>query len=294
MSAVIRLALGGLVAVTTIGAYTAARVIQQGNREEARPADAIVVLGPRSTTDGRRRCSRRGWTTRSRSTSRGSRRYWSSPAASRRATAPPKPPWRASTLARKVPASAIVGEDQGRTTLESLEAVAKLLRERGATRGVRVGPDAHAARPADGEGPRDPGVRVAHDDLAHRAGRRAAAWAIVHELGALAAYFVTGGMPFRDPPRASVAALRRRTATPGCSVRDFTPRTGRSAWRAWPPLLYSRCPCAARDARRPTTSPSAAPRDRPARPVRSRASSERGSREAGRGSHVRRSHRLRT
>ena len=25
--------------------------------------------------------------------------------------------------------------------------------------------------------------------------------AIVHELGALAAYFVTGGMPFRDPPQ---------------------------------------------------------------------------------------------
>ena len=202
-SAVVRLTLAGLVAVTTAGAFAAARVIQQGAREEARPADAIVVLGA-AQYDGRpspvfaARLDHAvalydegiapllivtgGKQEGDRTTEAAVAREYA--------------------LARDVPETAIVGEDRGRNTLESLEAVASLLHDRGARSAVFVSDRTHMLRV----------LRIASDLGIEAYGspthtspvdaddeRRLRA--LVHELGALAAYFVTGGIPFRDPPQ---------------------------------------------------------------------------------------------
>jgi len=101
-----------------------------------------------------------------------------------------------------VPASAIIGEDQGRNTLESLKGVAALLRERDLRRVVFVSDRLHMLRV----------LRIAQDLGLEAYGSPTASSptdadtkprieALVHELGALGAYFVTGGTPLQDPPR---------------------------------------------------------------------------------------------
>jgi uncharacterized SAM-binding protein YcdF (DUF218 family) len=202
ISALVRLVLVALAALTTAGAYTAARVIQQGERDEARAVDAIVVLGA-AQYDGRpspvfqARLEHAvslyeqgvapllvvtgGKADGDRTTEAAVAREYAE--------------------ANDVPPAAIIGEDRGRTTLESLQAVAALLREHGAQRAVFVSDRTHMLRVL--RIARDLGIEaygsptrtspIEHDDS-----RRVRA--IVHELGALAAYFVTGGIPFQDPP----------------------------------------------------------------------------------------------
>jgi uncharacterized SAM-binding protein YcdF (DUF218 family) len=200
---VVRLGFAGAVAVALVGGYAAIRVVQQGDRNEERPADAIVVLGA-AQYDGR-----------------------PSPVFAARLdhavglfAAGVAPLFvvtggkadgdrtteaavaRAYAEARNVPAGAIIGEDRGRNTLESLQGVAHVLAEHDARTAVFVSDRMHMLRVlriADDLGivaygsptetsPSDREVRPRFD-------------ALVHELGALAAYFVTGGTPFRDPPR---------------------------------------------------------------------------------------------
>jgi uncharacterized SAM-binding protein YcdF (DUF218 family) len=203
LSDVVRLAIAGAVTVGLAAGYAAFRIIQQGDRDEQRPVDAIVVLGA-AQYDGR-----------------------------------PSPVFEArlehavglyeagvapllvvtggkaegdrtteAAVARKyaekhaVPASAIIGEDHGRNTLESLKGVAALLRERDLRRVVFVSDRLHMLRV----------LRIAQDLGLEAYGSPTATSpsdadtkprieALVHELGALGAYFVTGGTPLQDPPR---------------------------------------------------------------------------------------------
>ena len=101
---------------------------------------------------------------------------------------------RAYAIARGVAEDAILVEDRGRTTLQSLEAVGTMLRDRGATTVLVVSDRTHTLRV----------LRIATDqgldvfaspapdsptdaDLASRAA------ATVHELGALLLYFLGAG-----------------------------------------------------------------------------------------------------
>ena len=134
--------------------------------DETRPVDAIVVMGA-AQYDGRPspvfasrlehavRLYRRGRGARPDRDRRRREGDRTTEAAAARAYA----------VAHGVPDGAILDEDHGRSTLESLEAVAgDPARARAAQRAVRLGPDAHAARDPDGQGPGDRGVRLADDD----------------------------------------------------------------------------------------------------------------------------------
>jgi uncharacterized SAM-binding protein YcdF (DUF218 family) len=201
-SAVVRLTLVGLAAITTTGAYTAARVIQQGDREEARQADAIVVLGA-AQYDGRPSPVFEARLQHAVSL------YKQDIAPLFVVTGGKAEGDRTTEAAvardyaedNEVPAAAIIGEDHGRNTLESLQAVASLLREHDARSAVFVSDRTHMLRViriAKDLGIEAYGSPTQTSPIEHDDGRRVRA--LVHELGALAAYFVTGGVPFQDPP----------------------------------------------------------------------------------------------
>jgi uncharacterized SAM-binding protein YcdF (DUF218 family) len=103
---------------------------------------------------------------------------------------------RAFALGRGVPASAILVEDRGRTTLESLNAVAAILREHRLGSAIFVSDRTHMLRV----------LRIARDQGIVAYGSPTAtsptdltfisrADATIHELGALALYFVSGQTP---------------------------------------------------------------------------------------------------
>ncbi|HET7728043.1 MAG TPA: YdcF family protein [Candidatus Limnocylindrales bacterium] len=192
-----RLILAASVGLAVVGAYAAYRVWEQGERDEQRPVDAIVVLGaaqyngrpsplfearldhalslyfagiaPRIVVTGGK--------------AEGDR--WTEADAAR-----------AYALAHDVPANAILAEDQGRNTLESLRAVADILADEELESAVFVSDRSHMLRV----------LRIARDlgidaygsptrtsPLEHDIGARVQAY--VHELGALAVYFVAGAAP---------------------------------------------------------------------------------------------------
>lgn len=195
MSSAGRVLIGGLLGLVLVAAWTGFRIQQQGSSDEQQPADAIVVLGA-AQYNGRpspvleARISHAvdlftagvapllvvtgGKAVGDRTTEASVARAWAED--------------------HGVPASAILAEDRGRTTLESLEAVAELLRARKLTSAVFVSDRTHMLRV----------LRIATD-------QGVTAWgsptttspvdadpaprleAIIHELGALAVYFVGGG-----------------------------------------------------------------------------------------------------
>lgn len=195
MSSVVRVLISGLLGVALVAAWTGFRIQQQGSSEEQRPADAIVVLGA-AQYNGRpspvleARISHAvdlytagvapllivtgGKAVGDRTTEASAARAWAED--------------------HGVPASAILAEDRGRTTLESLEAVAEMLRARKLTTAVFVSDRTHMLRV----------LRIATD-------QGVTAWgsptttspvdadttprleALVHEFGALTVYFVGGG-----------------------------------------------------------------------------------------------------
>ena len=190
----------GLTAIVAVAGWTIYRIQDQGRRDEQRQADAIVVLGaaqyngwpspvlqarleqavdlyragvaPVVIVTGGKRAG--DWITEA-----GAAMIWVERAG--------------------IPSSAILIENRGRTTLESLDAVAQILQDHGLTSAVFVSDRTHMLRvlriatdlrivawgsptttgPADA----DPGPRLE---------------AIVHELGALAVYFVGGGHVILD------------------------------------------------------------------------------------------------
>ena len=192
-----RLALATLAAAVVVAGWVSFRVWAVGNRDDARPADAIVVLGaaqyngrPSAILKARLdhaidlyNAGRAPFLVVTGGKAEGDR---TTEAASARAYA----------LTRGVPGRAILVEDKGRTTLESLRGVATLLRDDGLKTAVFVSDRTHMlrvlriARDVGVAGVGSPTTTSPTDaDLPSRAE------ATLHELGGLTLYFVTGQAP---------------------------------------------------------------------------------------------------
>ncbi len=198
-----RVILVGLAGAVLLAAYASYRIWDQGQRDERRQADAIVVLGA-AQYDGRpspvfaARLDHAvalylagvapilvvtgGKATGDRTTE----------AAVARAFA----------IGHGVPAESILLEDRGRTTLESLRTVGVMLHRRGLQTAVFVSDRTHILRVlriARDQGIVGWGSSTRTSSTDGEAGRRLEA--TIHELGALAIYFVSGIAP-PDPATA--------------------------------------------------------------------------------------------
>jgi uncharacterized SAM-binding protein YcdF (DUF218 family) len=103
---------------------------------------------------------------------------------------------RAYAIDHGVPAEAIIGEDQSRSTLASIQAVALLLREAGAGTAVFVSDPTHMHRVL--RMAQDAGVAALGSPTTTNpimADPLAVADAVIHELGALTVYSLTGRTP---------------------------------------------------------------------------------------------------
>lgn len=195
MNGVVRLVIVALLGVGLAAAWTTFRIQQQGDTDEARQADAIVVLGA-AQYDGRpspvleARISHAvdlydagvapllivtgGKAAGDRTTEASAARDWA--------------------IRAGVPAAAILAEDRGRTTLESLEAVTAILGAHGLTSAVFVSDRTHMLRVlriATDQGIEAWGSPTPSGPVDLDQGRRLEA--IAHELGALAVYVFGGG-----------------------------------------------------------------------------------------------------
>ena len=195
MSLLARLGLSLLIAVVAATGWAAYRIQAQGAVDEERPADAIVVLGaaqyngrPSPVLEARIRHGvdlfhagiapilivTGGKASGDRTTEAAAARTWAE--------------------ANGVPAAAILAEDHGRTTLESLEAVAVILRQHRLSSAVFVSDRTHMLRVlriATDQGIIAWGSPTTTSPVDADTGSRTAA--TLHELGALALYFVGAG-----------------------------------------------------------------------------------------------------
>ncbi len=189
-----RVALLGLVALAILAGYTTYRIWTQGQRDEQRPVDAIVVMGA-AQYDGRPSPIFAARLDHAVSL------YLAGVApnlvvtggkadgdrTTEAATA------RAYAIARGVPDSAILVEDQSRTTKASIHSVAALLRDHGLGDALFVSDRPHmlrVLRMAQDDGIRAWGSPTSTSPIERDgAGRMDAT---LHELGALAAYFLAG------------------------------------------------------------------------------------------------------
>jgi uncharacterized SAM-binding protein YcdF (DUF218 family) len=188
--------IGGLVVVVTVGAATV-QVWRLGVTDERRPADAIVVLGA-AQYDGRPSpvfAARLDHAVK----------LWHSGLARAFVVTGGKLPGDRTTeaavareyaIAHGVPEEAIFGEDGAHNTLTSLGAVAEELGARGMTSAIFVSDPTHMLRVLriaedlgiDAYGSPTTTSPVAADPLKQ-------VQATLHELGALAVYFLSGGAP---------------------------------------------------------------------------------------------------
>jgi uncharacterized SAM-binding protein YcdF (DUF218 family) len=194
-------ALAGAIGVAAGVGYATWRIFDQGDRDEARPAGAIVVLGAAQydgrpspvfearldhavdlyeaglapllvTTGGRQPGDR--WTE-----AETGKRY---------------------AMERGVPESAIVLENSGRSTLETIEGVERILHERGIEDAIFVSDRTHILRIlrlASDAGIDGLGSPTTTSPLEGQRARQTDA--ALHELGALALYFLTGRGGTEDP-----------------------------------------------------------------------------------------------
>ncbi|HKG56504.1 MAG TPA: YdcF family protein [Candidatus Limnocylindrales bacterium] len=200
----IRLALVALGGVLVVTAYATVRIWEQGDRDEQRPADAIVVLGA-AQYDGRPSPVFRARLEHAVSLYQQGLApllvVTGGKAAGDRTTEAAVA--RAFAIANDVPVDAILVEDRGRNTLDSLRTVGSMLHKRGLSSAVFVSDRTHMLRV----------LRIARDqDITAWGsptetsptdtdrGRRVDA--TLHELAALAAYFV-GGVGDPEPPTAA-------------------------------------------------------------------------------------------
>jgi uncharacterized SAM-binding protein YcdF (DUF218 family) len=195
-----QLAVGGLVASVLLVGYMAFQISAQGDIDERRPADAIVVLGaaqfngrPGGVFEARLRHAVDLWRA-------GLAPYLvvtggklPADVTTEAATA------RAWAIANGVPKEAILAEDRGRTTLESVEAVAGIFRRNDFESGLFVSDETHMLRVLRMAA--DQGIvawgsptRTSPTDL-DEVRRRGS---MLHELAGLAAYYVGGGRLFGD------------------------------------------------------------------------------------------------
>jgi uncharacterized SAM-binding protein YcdF (DUF218 family) len=192
-----RLVIAGLIAGIAIGGYAAYRIWDQGNRDERTPADAIVVMGA-AQYDGRPSpvfAARLDHAialyhdgVASRLIVNGGKREGdrTTEAASARSYA----------IEHGVPENAILSEDASRTTLQSIRRVAALMRDKDIGSAVFVSDPSHmlrVLRMASDEGINGYGSPTRTSPLERDPLARVDA--IVHELGALAVYFVSGESP---------------------------------------------------------------------------------------------------
>lgn len=185
----------GLVGTIVLLGYMAIRISAQGDRDERRPADAIVVLGaaqfdgtPGGVFEARLRHAvdlyheglakylvvTGGKLPGDRTTEAATARAWA--------------------IQEGVPDAAILGEDKGRNTLASVEAVARLMRERGLTSAVFVSDQTHmlrVLRMASDQGIVAWGSPTKSSPTDQDESRRRKA--MVHELAGLVAYYVGAG-----------------------------------------------------------------------------------------------------
>ena len=189
-----RIALLGLVALIILAGYTTYRIWAQGQRDEQRPVDAIVVMGA-AQYDGRPSPIFAARLDHAVSL------YLAGVApnlvvtggkadgdrTTEAATA------RAYAIARGVPESAILVEDQSRTTRASIHSVATILRDHGLGDALFVSDRPHmlrVLRMAQDDGIRAWGSPTPSSPIeTDSTGRMDAT---IHELGALAAYFLAG------------------------------------------------------------------------------------------------------
>jgi uncharacterized SAM-binding protein YcdF (DUF218 family) len=198
LTAVLAVAVVGIAAAIT---FAVVEIIRQGNRDEARPADAIVVLGaaqyngvPSAVFAAR--------------LDHAVRLYQQGIAKTFVVTGGKLPgdnfteaqTARSYALQHGVPSSAIVGEDTGRDTLESLENVGALLRARGLTSVVFVSDRTHmlrVLRMATDQGLTAWGSPTPDSPMDLDPVRQAQA--IGHEVAGLIAYLLGGGQWISDP-----------------------------------------------------------------------------------------------
>ena len=194
MRALARLVLAGLIAGIAIAGYAAYRVWEQGNRDERPPTDAIVVMGA-AQYDGRPSpvfaarldhaidLFHEGVAPHLIVTGGKQEGDRTTEAASARIYA----------VQHDVPDEAIISEDQSRTTLQSIRGVAALMRDEGFESAIFVSDPSHmlrVLRMASDEGITAYGSPTRSSPLERDVVRRLDA--IVHEIGALAFYFISG------------------------------------------------------------------------------------------------------
>jgi uncharacterized SAM-binding protein YcdF (DUF218 family) len=197
---VLQLLVAALLASVALIGYAAYRINAQGDRDERRPADAIVVLGaaqfngrPGGVFAARLDHAVQLWKgglapyllvtggklSRDFTTEAAVARQWA--------------------IDHGVPPEAILGEDHGRTTLESLEAVGAIFRERGFHSGLFVSDETHmlrVLRMASDQGIQAFGSPTRSSPSDRDAIRRQKA--VLHELAGLAAYYVGGARLIGD------------------------------------------------------------------------------------------------
>jgi uncharacterized SAM-binding protein YcdF (DUF218 family) len=198
----VRLGLVAGIAVAIGVAAASFRVWHQGTLDERRPVDAIVVMGaaqyngrPSPVFEARLEHAVGLWRDGLADTFVVTGGKLPGDRTTEAAAA------RRYAIEHGVPESAIIGEDGARNTLESLRSVADLLRERGLRSAVFVSDPTHMLRVlriADDLGIEAYGspttTSPVQQDLARRTN------AMIHELGALGAYFLTGGAPTVEAP----------------------------------------------------------------------------------------------
>jgi uncharacterized SAM-binding protein YcdF (DUF218 family) len=180
-----------------LAGYAAYRIWDQGNRDEQVPADAIVVMGA-AQYDGRPSplfaarldhaidLFHAGIAPNLIVTGGKQEGDRTTEAASARSYA----------IGNEVPDDAILSEDHSRTTLQSIRGVAMLMHDRGLRTAVFVSDPSHmlrVLRMASDEGIVAYGSPTRTSPLERDPIKRVDA--IVHELGALAVYFVSGESP---------------------------------------------------------------------------------------------------
>jgi uncharacterized SAM-binding protein YcdF (DUF218 family) len=191
------LVLAALLGLTGLVAYATLRIWQQGGSDEMRPADAIVVLGA-AQFDGRPSPVFAARLDHAVSLFKdGTAPYLvvtGGKAAGDRTTEAATA--RAYAMRNGVPADRILLEDRGRTTLESLDGVADLFRERGLHSAVFVSDPTHMLRVLmiagdlgiTSWGSPTPTSRIEVDTI-RKLG------ATVHELGGIALYLFARQAP---------------------------------------------------------------------------------------------------
>ena len=189
-----RVVIAGALALAVIAGYASYRIWVQGQRDEQRPADAIVVMGA-AQYDGRpspvfaARLDHAvslylaGLAPNLVVTGGKADGDRTTEAATAKAYA----------IARGVPPSAILVEDASRTTRESIHSVGQLLRDHHLTNAVFVSDRPHmlrVLRMAADDGITAWGSPTTTSPIEADAGGRLDA--TLHELGALAQYFILG------------------------------------------------------------------------------------------------------